>query len=266
MSPRRRTGQSVDFPADDAAERAVYVISVAAELAGMHPQTLRQYDRLGLVSPARTSGRGRRYSHRDVERLRRVQALSQDGVNLEGIRRILELECRLEALSSAPRRQNRPGCQQGPPTHHHKGLQGNRRRPGQQGTQETGLHGRGFRGALGHRRSWAGDLPGSRQRHRASRRHRETGQVPGPGDGDRAGCRPQTHRRGPEGAGGRRVQGGGPEQLHLPRAARVRLGNQPRGRFNGPQGQHRHPLRDMTMGPPGSRETQPMPFSAGSCL
>ena len=98
MSPRRRTGQSVDFPADDAAERAVYVISVAAELAGMHPQTLRQYDRLGLVSPARTSGRGRRYSHRDVERLRRVQALSQDGVNLEGIRRILELERRLEAL------------------------------------------------------------------------------------------------------------------------------------------------------------------------
>lgn len=98
MSPRRRTGQGVDFPADDAAERAVYVISVAAELAGMHPQTLRQYDRLGLVSPARSPGRGRRYSHRDVERLRRVQALSQDGVNLEGIRRILELERRLEAL------------------------------------------------------------------------------------------------------------------------------------------------------------------------
>ena len=98
MSPRRRTGQGVDFPADDAAERAVYVISVAAELAGMHPQTLRQYDRLGLVTPARTSGRGRRYSHRDVEQLRRVQALSQDGVNLEGIRRILELERRLEAL------------------------------------------------------------------------------------------------------------------------------------------------------------------------
>ena len=97
MSPRRRTGQGVDFPADDAAERAVYVISVAAELAGMHPQTLRQYDRLGLVTPARTSGRGRRYSHRDVEQLRRVQALSQDGVNLEGIRRILELERRLES-------------------------------------------------------------------------------------------------------------------------------------------------------------------------
>ena len=98
MSPRRRTGQGVDFLDDDAADRAVYVISVAAELAGMHPQTLRQYDRLGLVSPARSPGRGRRYSHRDVERLRRVQALSQDGVNLEGIRRILELERRLEAL------------------------------------------------------------------------------------------------------------------------------------------------------------------------
>lgn len=98
MSARRRTGRSVDFPADDAAERAVYVISVAAELAGMHPQTLRQYDRLGLVSPARSSGRGRRYSQRDVERLRRVQALSQDGVNLEGIRRVLDLERRMEAL------------------------------------------------------------------------------------------------------------------------------------------------------------------------
>ena len=98
MSPRRRTGQSVDFPADDAAERAVYVISVAAELAGMHPQTLRQYDRLGLVSPARSSGRGRRYSQRDVERLRRVQALSQDGINLEGIRRVLDLERRMEVL------------------------------------------------------------------------------------------------------------------------------------------------------------------------
>ena len=82
---------------DDA---VTFVISVAAELAGMHPQTLRQYDRLGLVSPARTSGRGRRYSHRDVERLRRVQALSQEGVNLEGIRRILALEARVEELEA----------------------------------------------------------------------------------------------------------------------------------------------------------------------
>ena len=95
---RRRAGQGLGHLADDAAERAVYVVSVAAELAGMHPQTLRQYDRLGLVSPARTRGRGRRYSHRDVERLRRIQSLSQEGINLEGIRRILDLEARVEEL------------------------------------------------------------------------------------------------------------------------------------------------------------------------
>jgi MerR family transcriptional regulator/heat shock protein HspR len=77
----------------------VYVISVAAELAGMHPQTLRQYDRLGLVSPGRTSGRGRRYSLRDIATLREVQRLSQDeGVNLAGIKRILELEAEVEGL------------------------------------------------------------------------------------------------------------------------------------------------------------------------
>ena len=97
---RRRAGQGLSVLADDAAERAVYVVSVAAELAGMHPQTLRQYDRLGLVSPARTRGRGRRYSHRDVERLRRIQSLSQEGINLEGIRRILALEARVEELEA----------------------------------------------------------------------------------------------------------------------------------------------------------------------
>ena len=97
---RRQAGQGLGHLADDAAERAVYVVSVAAELAGMHPQTLRQYDRLGLVSPARTSGRGRRYSHRDVERLRRIQSLSQEGINLEGIRRILDLETRVEELET----------------------------------------------------------------------------------------------------------------------------------------------------------------------
>ncbi|MFC0674156.1 heat shock protein transcriptional repressor HspR [Brachybacterium hainanense] len=71
----------------------VFVISVAAELSGMHPQTLRQYDRMGLVSPQRTAGRGRRYSARDVVRLREVQRLSQDeGINLAGIKRILELQ------------------------------------------------------------------------------------------------------------------------------------------------------------------------------
>ena len=97
---RHRAGQGLGHLADDAAERAVYVVSVAAELAGMHPQTLRQYDRLGLVSPARTRGRGRRYSHRDVERLRRIQSLSQEGINLEGIRRILDLESRVEELEA----------------------------------------------------------------------------------------------------------------------------------------------------------------------
>lgn len=77
----------------------VYVISVAAELAGMHPQTLRQYDRLGIVSPGRTSGRGRRYSMRDVQTLREVQRLSQEsGINLAGIKRILELELEVEQL------------------------------------------------------------------------------------------------------------------------------------------------------------------------
>ena len=81
---------------DDA---VTFVISVAAELAGMHPQTLRQYDRLGLVIPARTKGRGRRYTKRDVQRLRDVQRMSQEeGINLAGIRRILELERRVEAL------------------------------------------------------------------------------------------------------------------------------------------------------------------------
>jgi MerR family transcriptional regulator/heat shock protein HspR len=78
---------------------AVFVISVAAELAGMHPQTLRQYDRLGLVSPHRTAGRGRRYSPRDIEQLREVQRLSQEeGVNLAGIKRILELENEVHEL------------------------------------------------------------------------------------------------------------------------------------------------------------------------
>ena len=104
-------------------EPITFVISGAAELAGMHPQTLRQYDRLGLVIPARTKGRGRRYTKRDVQRLRDVQRMSQEeGINLAGIRRILELERRVEALeeerdalrsavaaSEAPARQALPG-------------------------------------------------------------------------------------------------------------------------------------------------------------
>jgi MerR family transcriptional regulator/heat shock protein HspR len=79
----------------------VYVISIAAELAGMHPQTLRSYDRLGLVTPGRTAGRGRRYSARDVALLREVQRLSQEeGVNLEGIRQILQFGAQVLALQS----------------------------------------------------------------------------------------------------------------------------------------------------------------------
>ena len=96
-------------------EPITFVISVAAELAGMHPQTLRQYDRLGLVIPARTKGRGRRYTKRDVQRLRDVQRMSQEeGINLAGIRRILELERR--ALPSLPPRLAATACSRPPRT------------------------------------------------------------------------------------------------------------------------------------------------------
>ncbi|WP_158879439.1 heat shock protein transcriptional repressor HspR [Amycolatopsis anabasis] len=79
----------------------VFVISVAAQLSGLHAQTLRSYDRLGLVSPGRTSGGGRRYSMRDIALLREVQRLSQeDGVNLAGVKRIIELENQVDALRS----------------------------------------------------------------------------------------------------------------------------------------------------------------------
>ena len=78
-------------------ERALYVISVAAELAGVHPQTLRIYERKGLLSPARTSGRSRRYSERDIEMLRRIQELTNDGVSLAGVHRVLALEDQLAA-------------------------------------------------------------------------------------------------------------------------------------------------------------------------
>lgn len=96
----------------------LFVISVAAELAGMHPQTLRQYDRLGLVVPQRTNGKSRRYSLRDVEMLHEIQRLSTEGVNLEGIRRIValdnevaDLRARVHALKSALAEEmlNRPG-------------------------------------------------------------------------------------------------------------------------------------------------------------
>ena len=84
------------FELDD--DAPLYVISVAAQLAGLHPQTLRQYDRLGLVSPGRTRGRNRLYSWRDIARLREVQQLSADGVNLAGIQRILDLQEEVDRL------------------------------------------------------------------------------------------------------------------------------------------------------------------------
>lgn len=91
-------GQPVMSKSDDA---RTFLISVAAELAGMHAQTLRTYDRIGLVSPRRSSGGGRRYSERDVDLLREVQRLShEEGVNLAGIKRIIELTNQVEALQS----------------------------------------------------------------------------------------------------------------------------------------------------------------------
>ncbi|MET8993981.1 helix-turn-helix transcriptional regulator [Amycolatopsis sp. Hca4] len=87
------------IPQEGDEETPVFVISVAAQLAGMHAQTLRTYDRQGLVSPGRTPGGGRRYSMRDIALLREVQRLSQeDGVNLAGIKRIIELENQVDAL------------------------------------------------------------------------------------------------------------------------------------------------------------------------
>src|SRR5213078_3948529 len=80
--------------------RAVYVISVAAELAGMHPQTLRIYERKGLVEPARTGGGSRRYSENDIDRLRRIADLTAAGLNLEGVRRVMELEDEVARLEN----------------------------------------------------------------------------------------------------------------------------------------------------------------------
>ena len=84
--------------ADSRASRAVYVISVAAELAGVHPQTLRIYERKGLLDPARTVGGSRRYSEHDIAQLRRIQDLTTSGLNLEGVRRVLELESEVAHL------------------------------------------------------------------------------------------------------------------------------------------------------------------------
>ena len=90
--------------------RAVYVISVAAELAGVHPQTLRIYERKGLLDPIRTPGGSRRFSDLDLARLRRIQELTAAGLNLEGVRRVLELEAEVARLARAAR----PGPPRGP--------------------------------------------------------------------------------------------------------------------------------------------------------
>jgi MerR family transcriptional regulator, heat shock protein HspR len=81
---------------DDRSERAVYIISVAAELAGVHPQTLRIYERKGLLHPARTAGNTRRYSERDINRLREIQELTTRGVNLAGVKLIMEMQAEME--------------------------------------------------------------------------------------------------------------------------------------------------------------------------
>ncbi len=104
--------------APGAGERAVYVISVAAELAGVHPQTLRIYERKGLLDPSRTPGGSRRFSDMDLARLRRIQELTAEGLNLEGVRRVLELETevmRLHAQLDQLRQEARDGSRAGPP-------------------------------------------------------------------------------------------------------------------------------------------------------
>ncbi len=96
------TGQQPYFgaPGPDA---AVFVISVAAELTGLHPQTLRTYERMGLIRPGRTGGGGRRYSPRDIDLLREISELTSSGIGIEGVRRILDLENRVAALARPQR-------------------------------------------------------------------------------------------------------------------------------------------------------------------
>jgi len=84
--------------ADDRHTRAVYVISVAAELTGVHPQTLRVYERKGLLDPSRTEGGSRRFSEEDLDRMRHIQSLTTAGLNLEGVRRVMELEAEVDRL------------------------------------------------------------------------------------------------------------------------------------------------------------------------
>lgn len=87
-------------PRNEGPERAIYIISVAAELAGVHPQTLRVYERKGLVQPSRTQGNTRRYSQSDIDRLKRIQGLTNEGINLAGVLRVMELELENEKLRS----------------------------------------------------------------------------------------------------------------------------------------------------------------------
>ena len=139
----------------------VYVISVAAQLSGLHPQTLRAYDRLGLVSPGRAAGRGRRYSMRDILVLREVQRLSQDeGVNLSGIKRILELAAELERSQQAGRRTARRDRAAARRARIHQGG----RRPAGRAAQEPGDRRRPGPGAPGAQARRQMDTAPDRQR------------------------------------------------------------------------------------------------------
>jgi MerR family transcriptional regulator, heat shock protein HspR len=102
---------------DQSSTRAVYVISVAAELAGVHPQTLRIYERKGLVDPARTAGGSRRYSDADIKVLRRIQDLTEEGLNLAGVRRVLALEAEVARLRSEIERLRREAAEAVAATH-----------------------------------------------------------------------------------------------------------------------------------------------------
>jgi MerR family transcriptional regulator/heat shock protein HspR len=99
--------------------RAVYVISVAAELAGVHPQTLRIYERKGLVDPARTAGGSRRYSDTDIALLRRIQELTNEGLNLAGVQKVLELETELSRLKAEIERLRQDAAEAVAATHRH---------------------------------------------------------------------------------------------------------------------------------------------------
>ena len=106
-------------PSTSASTRALYVISVAAELAGVHPQTLRIYERRGLLDPARARGGSRRYSDADIALLRRIQDLTTTGLNLEGVRRVLKLEAELELLQRELEATRRSAIEAVEKTHRH---------------------------------------------------------------------------------------------------------------------------------------------------